>query len=175
MASPGQGELFQPAAPGAYQPYLGLDRGLPIDRYYIEGFFAAHSLDIRGRVLEMGDSSYTGKFGGDRVTRSDVLSYVPGNSKANIVADLTCAPQISSDIFDCIIFTQTLQFIYDVRAALANLYRILKPGGVLLATSTVIAQIARRQGIDPWGEYWRFTAQGAGRLFSNYSRKNNAV
>jgi len=154
---------------------FGLDRGLPIDRYYIVRFLAAHSQDIRGRVLEMGDNSYTWKFGGDRVIRSDVLHYVPGNPKATIVADLTCAHQVSSNIFDCIIFTQTLQFIYDVRAALSHLYRILKPGGVLLATSTVIAKIARREGIDPWGEYWRFTAQGAGRLFQEYFPKEKCA
>jgi SAM-dependent methyltransferase len=152
---------------------FGLDRGLPIDRYYIEGFLAANSPDIRGRVLEIGDDSYTWKFGGDRVTRSDVLHYVPGNPKATIVADLTCAHTIPSNIFDCIIFTQTLQFIYDARATLSHLYRILKPGGVLLATSTVIAKIARREGIDQWGEYWRFTAQGAEHLFQEYFPKEN--
>jgi SAM-dependent methyltransferase len=153
--------------------HFGFDRGLPIDRYYIERFLTAHSLDIRGRVLEMGDDSYTWKFGGNRVTRSDVLHYVPGNPKATIVADLTSAHDIPSNIFDCIIFTQTLQFIYDVRAALSHLYRILKPGGVLLVTSTAITKICRREGIDPWGEYWRFTAQGAGRLFQEYFPKEN--
>jgi SAM-dependent methyltransferase len=152
---------------------FGLDRGLPIDRYYIEGFLSVHSPDIRGRVLEIGDNSYTQKFGKDRVTTSDVLHYVPGNSRATIVADLTCANQIPSDTFDCIIFTQTLQFIYDMQAALYHLYRILKPGGVLLATSTVIAKIARREGVDSWGEYWRYTAQGAGYLFRKYFPKEN--
>lgn len=154
---------------------FGLDRGLPIDRYYIERFLAAQSLDIRGQVLEIGDNTYTRKFGGDRVTRSDVLHYVPGNPKATIVADLTCAHKIPANFFDCIIFTQTLQFIYDVRSALSHLYRILKPGGVLLTTSTVIARIARREGIDHWGEYWRFTAQGASRLFQEYFPKGNCM
>ena len=31
---------------------FGWDRGLPVDRYYIEDFLARHSSDIRGRVLE---------------------------------------------------------------------------------------------------------------------------
>jgi SAM-dependent methyltransferase len=147
-------------------PVFGLDRSLPIiDRYYIEEFLASHAADIRGRVLEMGDAAYTRRFGGDQVTRSDVLHSVAGNPEATIVAELTTANHIPSDSFDCIILTQTLQMILDVRAALHHLHRILKPGGVILATSHGISRIARREGIDPWGEYWRFTAQSTQHLF----------
>jgi SAM-dependent methyltransferase len=148
-------------------PVFGLDRSLPvIDRYYIERFLANHAGDISGRVLEMGDAAYTSRFGGDRVTRSDVLHFIAGNPEATIVGDLTKADHIPSDSFDCIILTQTLQMIFDVRAALHHLHRILKPGGVLLATSHGISRIARREGIDPWGEYWHFTAQSTRHLFS---------
>lgn len=147
-------------------PVFGLDRGLPvIDRYYIDKFLASCADDIRRRVLEMGDATYTRRFGGDRVTRSDVLHYVAGNPEATIVGDLIAADHIQSDSFDCIIVTQTLQMILDVRAALQHLHRILKPGGVLLATSHGISRIARREGIDPWGEYWHFTAQSTRHLF----------
>lgn len=144
---------------------FGLNRGLPIDRYYIENFLFDHTSDIRGRVLEMGDSFYTQKFGGDNVSRSDILHVVEGNPEATIVADLTYADHIPSDTFDCIICTQTLQMIYNVRSALYHLYRILKPRGVLLVTSHGISKIGRREGIDAWGEYWHFTAQSVRRLF----------
>jgi SAM-dependent methyltransferase len=143
---------------------FGSDRGLPVDRYYTEKFLSAHSSDVYGRVLEIGDNRYTHKFGGDRVTRSDVLHVVEGNPNATILADLTRADHIPSDLFDCIICTQTLQMIYDVRAALRHLYRVLKPAGVFLATSHGISRIARREGVDPWGEYWHFTSQGLRRL-----------
>lgn len=144
---------------------FGLNRGLPIDRYYIEQFLSVHSSDIRGCVLEMGDDFYTRKFGGDRVTKSDVLHVREGTPGVTVVADLTCAEDVPSDTFDCIILIQTLQMIYEVRAALDHLYRILKPGGVLLVTSHGISKIGRREGIDPWGEYWHFTTQSARRLF----------
>ena len=143
---------------------FGFDRGQCIDRYYIENFLAAHAADIRGHILEIGDDTYTRRFGGERVTKSDVLHVQGGNPKATIVADLTCADHIPSDTFDCIIFTQTLQFIYDVWAALRTLYRILKPGGVLLATFPGISQISRYD-MDRWGDYWRFTTLSARRLF----------
>jgi len=144
----------------------GFDRGLPIDRYYIERFIAAHSPDIRGQVLEIQDGTYTCKFGGDRVTRSDVLHAVEGNPQATIVADLTCADHIPSDTFDCVILTQTLQFICDVYAALRTLYRILRPGGVLLATFPGISQVSGND-MDHWGDYWRFTTRSAQRILEN--------
>lgn len=145
---------------------FGYDRGLAIDRYYIERFLSANSADIRGRVLEMGDNTYTRKFGADRVQQSDVLNVVEGNPHATIVADLTRADQIPAGIFDCIILTHTLQMIYDTPAAVRHLHRILKPGGVVLAANPGISRIARREGIDDWGEYWHFTSQAFKRLFS---------
>jgi SAM-dependent methyltransferase len=144
---------------------LGFDRGLPIDRYYIDRFLSAHADHIRGRVLEIGDDRYTQQFGGSRVTKSDVLHVVAGSPQATIVADLTRADDVPSGTFDCILCIQTLQMILDVEAALRHLARMLRPGGALLATSSGINRICRREGSDPWGEYWRFTTQSARRLF----------
>lgn len=150
---------------------FGYDRGLPVDRYYIENFLARQADDIRGRVVEIGDNSYTRKFGGDRVTKSDVLHVVEGNPEATIVADLTCADHIPSDSFDCFVLTQTLHLIYDVKAALKTLYRILKPGGVVLATFPGISQLANDQWGDYW--YWSFTTQAGRRLFEEVFPKAN--
>jgi glycosyltransferase involved in cell wall biosynthesis len=141
----------------------GYDRGLPIDRYYIENFLARQAGDIRGRVLEIEDNTYTRRFGGHRVTRSDILHVVEGNPLATIVGDLTDAPQIPSNIFDCIILTQTLQLIYEVRAAIRTLHRILRPGGVVLATFPGISQNNDRDWSNDW--YWGFTPLSGRRLF----------
>lgn len=143
---------------------FGYDRGQPGRRYYIENFLTRHAQDIHGHALEIGDDTYLQKYGGDRVTRRDVLHVVEGNPKATIVADLSCADCIPPDTFDSIILTQTLQVIYDVRAALWHLYRVLKPGGVLLASFPGITQISRYD-MDRWGDYWRFTILSARRLF----------
>jgi SAM-dependent methyltransferase len=140
-------------------PIFGMDRGMPIDRHYIEAFLAAHASDIRGRALELGDATYIKRFG-TGVEKIDVLHVVAGNPEATIIADLTDAGHIPSDAFDCIIFTQALQMIYDMKAAMRTLYRILKPGGVILMTTHGTSKIARRLGRDDWGEYWRLTAQG---------------
>lgn len=143
----------------------GYERGTPVDRYYIENFLSRNSTCIAGHVLEIGDDEYTRKFGKDKVEKSDILNYDKGfNSRTTIEADLSSAPHIPSDTYDCIIFTQTLQFIYDFRSAISTLQRILKPGGVLLAT---LGAIGNTYGEGPsesdW--YWLFTASSAARIF----------
>ena len=150
----------------------GNSRGLEIDRYYIEKFLAKHTSDIRGHVLEIKHNTYTLKYGGERVTKSDVLHKVEGNPDATIVADLSNAGHLPSNTFDTIIFTQTLQFIYDIKSTIATLYRLLKPGGTLLATASGMAQISR-EDYEQWGEYWRFTSLSARFLFEEVFPKQN--
>ena len=150
---------------------FGFDRGKPVDRYYIENFLGHCAKDIKGRVLEIGDDSYTRKFGGDRVTTRDVLHIEKGNPLATFVGDLTHADHIPSNIFDCFIFTQTLHLIYEVRLALQTVYRILKPGGVALATFPGISQISNDQWASTW--YWGFTSLAARRLFGEVFPERN--
>ena len=150
----------------------GFNQGLCIDRHYIEQFLSAHAQDVCGHVLEIGDDTYTQRFGGEWVTRSDVLHKTEGNPNTTIVADLTCADHIPQDSFDCIILTQTLQYIYDLPAAIRTLYRILKPNGVVLATLPGIAYISRYD-LEHWGEYWRLTSLSAKRLFGEVFPSEN--
>ncbi len=144
---------------------FGFDRGLPVDRYYIEDFLSQHATDICGHVLEVRDNTYTKRYGGNRVTESDIISISREDGMPTIVADLTAGDQIPSGAFDCIIFTQTLHLIYDTSAALKTLSRILKPRGVLLATVPGISQICRDNNGD-WVDYWRFTSASAQKSFS---------
>lgn len=137
----------------------GGDRGLPVDRYYIERFLTARAEDIRGRVLEVGDNVYTRRFGGDRVDRSDIVTAPPGGPAATFVADFADAPELPSGQFDCVICTQTLQVVPDLSAATATLHRILKPGGVLLATVPGISQLYEDEA-GPWQDCWRFMVPG---------------
>ena len=132
----------------------GRDRGTPIGRYYIEKFLAMHQSDIHGHVLEIKDSRYTSRFGSN-IVAVDILDLDAQNSRATIVADLADAQTIKSDQFDCFVLTQTLQYIYYLRDAIAHAYRILRPGGVLLVTVPGLRQIDA-QAADR--DYWRFTS-----------------
>jgi glycosyltransferase involved in cell wall biosynthesis/SAM-dependent methyltransferase len=143
---------------------FGYERGLPVDRHYIERFLAARAADLRGRTLEVGDDAYTRRFGGDRVERRDVLHAVAGAPGATFVADLAAGDSLPSDAFDCIVLTQTLHFVYDLRAAVATLHRILRPGGVLLATVPGISQISDDEWSRCW--CWSLTPISARRLFA---------
>lgn len=151
---------------GPISRQFGFDRGTPIDRYYIDRFLDQYAADIHGRVLEVGDDEYTRRFGAQRVRQSDVLHVTSGNPKATFVGDVTAAPNIPSDAFDCVLFLQTLHLIYDMRAAVRALHRILKRGGVLLATFPGISQ----KSTDEWGPYWQwgFTGSSAERLFGEF-------
>jgi glycosyltransferase involved in cell wall biosynthesis/SAM-dependent methyltransferase len=144
---------------------FGYDRGLPVDRHYIERFLAEHAADVRGATLEVGDHTYTRRFGGARVTRADVLHVRPGAPGATLIADLGRADPLPREAFDCILLTQTLHLVYDVRAAVAALHRMLRPGGVLLATLPGLSQVDAGEWRDSW--YWSFTALSARRLFES--------
>ena len=100
-----------------------------------------------------------------RVSHSDVLHAVPGNPRATVVADLVAGDQLATSHYDCIICTQTLQFIYDVPAALRTLHRMLKPGGSLLVTVPGITKMST-EDMSRWGAYWRFTRMSSQRLFT---------
>ena len=141
---------------------FGYDRGGPVDRYYIEKFLNQNSNIIKGRVLEIGDNAYTLRFGGSAVTQSDVLHVAQANDTVTFIGDLSDAPQIPSDAFDCIILTQTLHFIYDYKAALKTCHRILKKGGTLLLTIPGISHIDKGEWKDYW--LWSFTDTSMRRL-----------
>lgn len=148
-------------------PDFGFERGTPVDRYYIEAFLARNAADVRGRVLELADNNYTKCFGGARVEQSDVLN-LKAKPNATIVGDVVQPGTLPEAAFDCIIFTQALQYIFDVSAAVEMLYRALKPDGVLLATAPAVSPV------DVWPWYWTFTSASLRRLLEDRFG-NNAV
>jgi SAM-dependent methyltransferase len=128
---------------------FGFDRGLPVDRYYIETFLREHAADVRGRTLEVGDDAYSRRFGGDRAHRRETVHIDPAEP-ATFHGDITQPGILPEGVFDCIVFTQTLHLIYDMATAIDRLHAALKPGGVLLITVPGISPIAG----DRWGENW---------------------
>jgi SAM-dependent methyltransferase len=153
--------------------HWGIDRGVPIDRYYIAKFLNTYSREIAGRVLEMQSDQYARFFGGPNVSAVDVLDVSEKNRRATLVADLTNAPHLPQGVFDCIICTQTLQYIYECRAAVATLHSLLKPGGSVLVTVPGITKVDGRQPDCPW--YWRFTTESVERLFGETFRKDQVT
>lgn len=152
---------------------FGFDRGMPVDRYYIHDFLEKQAADIKGRTLEIGDDEYTARFGGDRTTRREVLHVHAENPAATIVGDLSVPHTLPENSFDCAVITQTIHLIWDMQAAVEELKRGLKPGGVLLLTTPGITQVDR----DEWGAgwYWSLTQMSAKRLFETVFGAENVT
>jgi SAM-dependent methyltransferase len=140
----------------------GFDRGTPVDRWYIDRFVAAHARDIRGDVLEARDRRYTGPYG-HAVTTADVLDVDASNAHATLVADLEQPSSFPEERYDCVVLTQVLQYVFDLRAAVESIHRTLRPGGVCLATIPVISRLDGSVADD--AEHWRLTPASARRLF----------
>jgi len=137
--------------------HFGYDRGTPVDRPLIEGFLARHRSLVRGRVLEVKAPDYTRRYGGAAVTSEVVVDIDPTNAAATLVADLCEPGSLDALTVDCVILTQTLQFLTSPDAALRNVWACLAPGGSLLVTAPCTS------GVDPWlgdHDFWRFTANG---------------
>lgn len=153
------------ARPQPLSPLWGVERGQPVDRFYIERFLARHAADVAGRVLEVKDPAYTRAYGGEAVTESAVLDIDPHNPRATLIADLTAPGSLPEESFDCVVLTQTLNFLFEVDVALDNLLAALRPGGVLLCTVSALGRIDA-EGRRADGDYWRFAEASLLRLFS---------
>jgi glycosyltransferase involved in cell wall biosynthesis len=151
--SPGKVSLGDLDRTTPFSTEFGYDRGGPVDRYYIENFLEENKQLIHGNILEIGDNTYSMRFGETRVKKSDIMHIDSSNANATIVGDLTNLPQVPDNAYDCIVLTQTLHLIFDYTAAIKTCYRILKPGGTLLLTVPGISQIAN----DQWQDYWMWS------------------
>lgn len=145
----------------------GLDRGKPIDRYYIEAFLGRHAADIQGTVFEIKDPVYTRMFGQARVLHSVVVDVDPGNPLVTLRADLTKSDQFPSSVADCFVLTQTLHIIYEHAASVRTAMQVLKPGGVLLCTIPAVSRVNYENGGLRSGDFWRMTRAAVEHLFGD--------
>ena len=99
-------------------------------------------------------------------SRSVLHSPIGAGPNVTYASDLVDAPEIPSEHFDAVVLPQTLLFIYDVQAAGRTLHRVLRPGGVVLATVPGITQTVPEDK-ELWGQYWSFTDQSVARLFGD--------
>lgn len=150
---------------------FGLDRGLAIDRRFMESFLSSNSAAIKGAVLEVGDDQYTLKFGSN-IDRSVVFAG-RGKGKASESCDGDLADHSTfiaeqQGQFDCVIATNVLNFIFDFDAAIRGMSLLLRPdSGVCLCTVAGLVQVSRYD-YDRWGDYWRFNDKSIRRAFESH-------
>lgn len=132
----------------------GFDRGTPIDRYYLHKFLQGHRAHITGDVLEVQGSGYTQQFG-QGVTSADSFDIDP-RFRPTYVCDLADSETVlSSNRYDCCLLPNTLQHLRDIEACLRNALRVIKPGGIILASSAVFVPL-----ISDGADYWRLSRMG---------------
>jgi len=141
-------------SPSPFSEHYGFDRGTPIDRYYLHRFLQQHRTEIRGSVLEVQGSAYTRQFGQD-ITNADSFDIDP-RFRTTYVCDLAKSETVlPSNTYDCCLLPNTLQHLRDLEVCLRNALRVVKPGGVILASSAVFEPL-----ISDGADYWRLSRMG---------------
>lgn len=82
------------------------------------------------------------------------------------VERLMSLPPDGDDPYDCIVVTD-LHRAANPAAALDIIFRLLRPGGTVLAAAPGITQV-RRDQFAPADDLWRFTARSMRALFSEF-------
>jgi len=131
----------------------------------------AMKLNLSGkRVLEIGIAGDEKPSGSYRFFgKGNEWQTLDKNSKwsPDIVADI-CNSGLPSNSFDLVIITQSLEHIWDYKAALSELYRITKkyvivdcPFMVPMHQDTM--RVINNKPLE-WDDYWRFTPAAFDRL-----------
>jgi hypothetical protein len=132
----------------------GLDRGTPIDRYFGDRFFEENRSLITGKALEIQNPVYTGRYGVG-VRQADSID-IDAKFGPKIVCDLAKADEVIPDnTYDCFLLPYTLIVVKGLEPALRNAMRVVKPGGWILATTSVLTPV-----LAEYPEYWRMTEEG---------------
>jgi hypothetical protein len=137
-----------------FSEHYGFDRGTPIDRYYLNKFLEQNRAWITGDVLEIQMTGYTSMFG-TNVRRSDSIDIDPQHGTTYVCDLASSEAVVPSNAYDCFLMPNTLHHLRNLEASLSNALRLVRPGGVLLATTTSFVPVT-----PDFLDYWRLTPAG---------------
>jgi hypothetical protein len=132
----------------------GFERGTPIDRHYLHQFLAAHQDLIGGDVLEVQTNDHTARFGRG-VISAHTFDIVPDFAPTFLCDISHCANVIPTRSYDCLLLPNALPHFRELDLALAQIARIVRPGGAILASAAGLLPLT---GDAP--DYWRFSPDG---------------
>ena len=132
----------------------GFERGTPVDRHYLHAFLHAHRDLITGDVLEVQSTTYTTMFGAN-LRRTDTFDIIPLFSPTYL-CDLAHADAVlPSAAYDCLLLPNTVQHLRELDLCLRNAFRVVRPGGVILATAAGLMPLTHDMP-----DYWRLPPAG---------------
>ena len=155
----GGGESEQQAALLQWAERMpGLHSFVPdFHRLQLEHWIWMHRAQLTGRVLDIGVENPRHWIGAGYRTLNERGGDVTGTLLALPFADST---------FDALVLTEVLEHCVDPVQALAEVWRVLKVGGLILVTSPFIWPEHGRDG--EYRDYWRFTRHGWERLLEKF-------
>jgi SAM-dependent methyltransferase len=121
------------------------------DRYFLKEQIKKHSAKISGMMLDAGSGRYGRYDGVLKFERRISLSNDPAG-EPDLIANLSKIPLADNSI-DSILCTQVLGDVYEPLIVLAELHRVLKPGGYLLLSESLLGELH-----DEPNDFWRFTS-----------------
>ncbi len=114
--------------------------------------FIDRNAPASGKILDIGSARWNypkEHFGSERVTTLDL------EPPADVIGDVMALP-FADNTFDCVSCFETLEHVKDPRKALAEIRRVLVPGGAFIGSAPFMYELHGEE----YGDYWRFTRQG---------------
>jgi len=84
------------------------------------------------------------------------------STEPDFVADI-CDTKMPSGKWDLVIFSQTIEHIFDFRAAINECFRLLKPSGYLIVDCPFVYPY---HGTKEYDDYWRMSHKALGLLLA---------
>ncbi len=118
----------------------------------------------KGLVLDAGSGrgAWRDVIEANGATRESVDIAPKTGEQVKWVADLCHMPQVPSDRFDATVCYQVLEHVPSPSAAIAELYRTLKPGGTLVIS---VPHLSRQHELPH--DYFRFTPGGLQKMLTD--------
>ena len=133
---------------------FGFERGTPVDRFYLHKFLEQNKHFITKDVLEIQVSDCSKQYG-HNVLQQHTVDIIP-NFNPTYLCDLAQSEAIiPSNAYDCFLMPNTLCVLKDIQICLTQAQRILKPGGVILATTVSFAPLC-----PDVPDYWHMSKAG---------------
>jgi ubiquinone/menaquinone biosynthesis C-methylase UbiE len=130
------------------------------DRELLHAFVAKYAGDVTGDVLDIGGGAgrYKGLFRGAKSYR---ILDTDAAQKPDIVGSVEKIPLPDASV-DAVLCTQVLGDVWDVHAAAKEIARVLRPGGTLILTESLMNELH-----DEPFDFWRFTPGAWEKLLGN--------